>query len=143
MSKHPTKSYTGLHVSYFQNRSRIVGSSGILLVIVTNNNCTSLQQCNKLSYCHQDLAGCLKYPTCHILAVICAEHIYLRSKTNRGLRQEPDVNSHRVALVHIMRAGPNKGMRYRPDVCVSLREYGRHQPCEIFWVLPQTGSHLV
>ena len=49
--------------------------------------------------------------------------IYLRSETNRWLRYKPDVNSHRVTP-EIMRAGPKKGMRYRLDVRISLREYG-------------------
>ena len=50
--------------------------------------------------------------------------VYIRSKTNRGLRYKPDVNSHRVTLECIMRTGLEKGMRYRPEVRVLLREYG-------------------
>ncbi len=38
-----------------------------------------------------------------ILAVIRAERIYLRSKTNRGLGYKLDVNSYRVTLDCIMR----------------------------------------
>ena len=44
-----------------------------------------------------------------ILAVICSALIYTISKTNRGLRYKPDVNSHRVTLGCIMRAGLKKG----------------------------------
>ena len=57
----------------------------------------------------------------HILSVIHAEHIDLRSKTNRGLRYKPDVNSHRVTLDCIVRAGPNMVMRYRLDARITAR----------------------
>ena len=35
-----------------------------------------------------------------------------------------NVISHRVTLNLKLIQGPNRGMRYKPEVCVSLREYG-------------------
>ena len=43
---------------------------------------------------------------------------------------KPDVNSHRVTLDCIKRAGLKKGMDYRPEVHIPLRGYGIYLPGE-------------
>ena len=58
------------------------------------------------------------------LALIRSALICIRSKTIRQLYYKLDVNSHRVTLDCIIRVGLKKGVRYRPEVCVPLREYG-------------------
>ena len=40
------------------------------------------------------------------------------------MRYRLNVISHRVTLNLKLRQGPNRGMSYKPDVRVSLREYG-------------------
>ena len=49
--------------------------------------------------------------------------IYIKSKTNRGVLVTR-CNSHRVTLNCTMRDTLKKGMHYKQDVSVSLREYG-------------------
>ncbi len=59
----------------------------------------------------------------YILAVISAS-LNVRFKKNRGGgRYKPDVISHIVTQDLKMREGPNRGMRCKREVCISLREY--------------------
>ena len=81
--------------------------------------CANIGQC---LHTHTTVAAFLHTLLYHIVVVIHSTLIYVRSKKERGMRYKPDAHSHRVTQDCIMRDGLKKGVCYKQDVCLSLRE---------------------
>ena len=60
-----------------------------------------------------------------ILLVIHTALNNVRFKAKQGVLYRPNLISHSATLYLQLRESPNRGMRYKLEVRVSLREYGR------------------